>query len=88
MWGNDSGVSGGTDAYGRMPWQSDFNKEGMDNLSEFDSLYRFKGEFAKLFGPYRRGRAFDMLKMEEEKDSEDYHKYHLSLCEKKKPRRN
>lgn len=78
MIGWKDGTVTGYDAYGRRPWQKDYGKEtGADK--EFETLQRFKGEFASLHGPYRRGRSFDMVHLDNEKDSDDYHKYHLSL---------
>jgi len=81
--GHKDGTATGFDAYGRRPWQREYNKEDGKH-DEFQTLYRFKGEFAKLFGPYRRGRAFDMVRLDNEKDSDDFHQYHLSLAEKKR----
>lgn len=81
--GHKDGTATGFDAYGRRPWQREYSKEDEEH-KEFETLYRFKGEFAKLFGPYRRGRAFDMLQLDNEKDSDEYHKYHLSLAERKR----
>jgi uncharacterized protein DUF4238 len=78
MWGNKDGVVGSIDSYGRRPWQKDYNKEN-NSHEEFKALHRFKGEFARLFGPYRRGRSFQIGKLDPEKDDEEYHNYHLSL---------
>lgn len=78
MWGTADGGGGATDDYGRLPWQEDFAREYRTN-EEAESLQRFQGEFARLFGPYRRGRSFQCDKLDGEKDSDDYHNYHLSL---------
>lgn len=83
MWGNYDGTGGSIDEYGRRPWEPDYNKESGTN-EEFDSLYRFKGEFARRYGPSRRGRSFEMGRLDEEQDSDKYHKYHLSLESRKK----
>jgi hypothetical protein len=80
--GHKDGSATGFDAYGRRPWQKEYNKEDGKH-DEFQTLYCFKGEFAKLFGPDRRGRAFNMLQLDKEKDSDNFHQYHLSLAEKK-----
>jgi len=69
------------DEYSRHPNNPDFEKESK-TLSEKNTLYKFKGEFARLFGPYRRGRIFQSLQLEPEKDDDDYHQYHLSLEKK------
>lgn len=78
FWGNSDGTGGAMDEYGRRPWEKDYDKEGK-NLEEADTLYRFKGEFARLFGPYRRGRTFEGMRLDNEKDSDEFHQYHLSL---------
>jgi hypothetical protein len=82
MWGGGRGPGGAMDAYGRPPWDKDFEKEDRA-MDEFQTLQAFKGEFAHLFGPYRRGRTFEMMRLDDEKDSDDFHQYHLSLYTKK-----
>jgi hypothetical protein len=86
FWGNHDGVGGAMDEYGRHPWQKDYNKEGI-SLEESVPLERFKGEFARLFGPYRRGRSFNFMALDNEKDDEEYHQYHLSLEQESKKRK-
>ncbi|MCK9360670.1 DUF4238 domain-containing protein [Patescibacteria group bacterium] len=81
----DGGVSH-FDAYGRRPWQSDYGKEGK-GLGEAGTLNRFQGEFARMFGPSRRGRAFQFMSLDNERDSDEFHQYHLGL-ERRKPRGN
>ncbi len=66
------------DAYGRRPWQRDYGKEG-EERQEFRTLHRFQGEFAYLFGPNRRGRSFEGVRLDPERDSDDFHAYHISL---------
>jgi hypothetical protein len=34
---------------------------------------------ARMFGPYRRGRTFEFGQLSEEIDSDEFHRYHLSL---------
>lgn len=77
------GRATGFDPYGRRPWERDFGKEGRERR-EIETLYRFKGEFARLVGPFRRGRSHGMGHFSEERDDDSFHQYHLSL-EKKKP---
>ncbi len=77
--GFKDGTSIAFDTYGRRPWEADYGKENGKNSREFDTLHRFQGEFARLFGPYRRGRIFQVPDLEKEKDSDDFHQYHLSL---------
>lgn len=76
--GFNDGRSTAWDPYGRRPWERDFGKEGRAQ-SEFQTLYRFKGEFARLFGPFRRGRSYEMGELSEERDDDSSHQYHLSL---------
>lgn len=85
FWGNKDGTVGAMDEYGRLPWEDDYGREGK-TLEESDTLYRFKGEFARLQGPYRRGRTFEVMRLDEERDSEEFHQYHLGLNKKRKRR--
>jgi len=81
--GNSDGSTTSYDQYGRRPWHPDYGKENTRKVN-YDPLQRFKGEFARLFGPYRRGRSFSMARMDPAKDSEDMHRYYLSLAKNKK----
>jgi len=81
MWGNKDGTGGAMDEYGRRPWQKDYGKEGKEH-NEGRTLYEFKGEFAKLFGQYRRGRTFEAMRLDPEKDDDEFHQYHLGLAKK------
>jgi len=47
------------DEYGRKPWQPDYNNEAERN-KEWATFHRFQGEFARVFGPRRRGRSFEL----------------------------
>jgi hypothetical protein len=85
--GYQGGGAASFDAYGRRPWQPDYDKESK-GLREGPSLDRFKGEFARLFGPSRRGRAFTFDRLDNEQDDDKFHQYHLSLEAKhKNPRK-
>lgn len=84
LMGNKDGGITGFDAYGRRPWQQDFGEEEKNGKKDFDTLNKFKGEFANLFGPYRRGRSFAMCRLDNEKDSNEYHQYHLDLFNRKR----
>ena len=84
-WGNNDCTGGAIDPYGRLPGDPDFSKESNDG-KEFQTLYRFKGEFATKFGPVRRGRSFDLGSFTPERDTNEMHQYHLSLFKKKKYR--
>jgi|SRR3989344_2881896 len=82
MWGGGPGGSGAMDEYGRLPGDPDFETERTKG-SEHQTLPWFQGEFAALFGPYRRGRSMPVMEIEKEKDEDDFHQYHLGLQRKK-----
>ncbi len=64
--------------HGRRPWDRDFKGEGSVD-DDWNTFHCFQGEFARLFGPFRRGRASSVMRLDDERDSDDYHKYHLGL---------
>jgi len=82
--GFEGGGSTGYDPYGRRPWQSDFGKEEGNVRREMETLQRFQGEFARLFGPFRRGRSYEFGHLSKERDDDSFHQYHLSLDKKKR----
>lgn len=83
--GMKDGPATGFDAYGRRPWEVDYKKETSEGPNEFDTFERFKGEFARLFGPYRRGRSFELAGgLSPEKDSDSLHNYYLSVDKSEK----
>jgi len=63
------------DAHGRVPSQRGYGQYKHERAA----AYRFKGEFARVFGPRRRGRTFAMNRLDPEEDSADFHQYHLDL---------
>lgn len=71
--GYADGTSMARDAYGRTRLDPDYGKETLP-LAGKDPLARFKGEFARRFGPKRRGRGWS----EPEEDSDALHEYYLS----------
>jgi hypothetical protein len=78
------GSSEAWDAYGRRPGQPGYrSEEERDN--EWQAFSAFQGEYARVFGPKRRGRCFEGDRLTNEEDSADLHAYHLGL-EKNKPR--
>jgi hypothetical protein len=81
--GYKDGSSAAFDEYGRRPWQPDYGKES-NTLTEGNTLDRFKGEFARLHGPHRRGITFQSCSLDKECDNDDFHNYHLSLEKKSK----
>lgn len=84
--GHNDGTSTAYDEYGRRPWQKDFkgfDEKGVDD--EWYTLHQFQGEFARLFGPYRRGRACsNSISIDKEKDDNEFHQYHLDQEKKNK----
>jgi len=66
------------DEYGRPP-RADSPPESHARDREWRTFHAFKGEYARLFGPKRRGRTFMVDRLEPEVDSEDFHRYHLRL---------
>jgi hypothetical protein len=79
LMGFKDGTSTAFDAYGRRPWEVDYKKEKSKGPDEFHTFEKFKGEFARLFGPYRRGRSFDVEGLCPEKDSDYLHNAHLNF---------
>lgn len=82
--GYADGPSEAFDVYGRRPWQPDY-AEADKHHGRRDPLLRFQGEFARLLGPVRRGRSCQAGKLENERDSDDFHQYHLDL-ERRRPK--
>lgn len=82
--GYGNGRSDAFDEYGRRPWHDDYNDKKLHE-HEWDTFQAFKGEYARLFGPKRRGLEFELGAKDRSEDSEDYHAYHLSLEQKHKP---
>jgi hypothetical protein len=78
VMGFADGSTDAFDAYGRKPWQEGYGTEGSPSGGR-DPLLRFKGEFARLIGPPRRGRSFGVGRLEDERDSDEFHQYHLGL---------
>ena len=87
--GQKDGTSSAFDEYGRRPWEKGFkgfDKSGVGG--DWNTLHRFQGEFARLFGPYRRGRAFNIMRIDNERDDDEFHKYHLNLENEYKKKRS
>jgi hypothetical protein len=82
IWGGSRGSSA-MDAYGRRPWEKDYDKEGK-SLEEAGTLYRFQSEFARMMGAYRRGRTVEFGRFDEEKDTDGMHQHFLTVGGKHK----
>ena len=74
------------DAHGHKPWQKGFSDKDREKL-EWETFHAFQGEFARLFGPQRRGRSFELGSLSKEEDDPDYHQYHLKLEQTNKKHR-
>jgi hypothetical protein len=79
IMGFKDGTATGFDEYGRRPWEAGYRQPSKESPDEWDTFSRFQGEFARLFGPYRRGRTFQFGRLDAERDSTEFHNYHLSL---------
>lgn len=71
------------DEYGRRPWHIDYKEKNRHDY-EWDTFHAFQGEYSRLFGPKRRGLAFEFGSKDRTEDSADYHAYHLGLEQKHK----
>jgi len=69
------------DAYGRRPGQPGFKDES-GAAQERQTHLAFQGEYARIFGPKRRGIANDFGGRQKTEDSPDFHQWHLSLEQK------
>ena len=79
LFGFRDGSATGFDEYGRRPWQRDYKEPPREGPDERHTFERFQGEFARLQGPFRRGRTFEFGRLGAEKDSDEFHRFHLSL---------
>jgi hypothetical protein len=82
--GFKGGGSDSFDEYGRKPWEKDYCGK-KPNDDEWHSFHAFQGEYARLFGPKRRGLSYEFGKLNKIEDNPDYHKYHLRLEQTSKP---
>lgn len=75
--GFKGGRSTGYDAYGRRPGDRDYRREEASGPDEFYTFHKFRGDFARLFGPRRRGRSFEIGGLGPEADSDYLHQANL-----------
>jgi hypothetical protein len=75
IFGGDN-WSDGFDAYGRKPWHPDY-MDSSHNDREWETFHAFQGEFARVFGPKRRGIAYEHGQTDKTEDSPEFHAYHL-----------
>ena len=82
--GFGDGSSTAFDEYGRRPWESGFGRRSADERGEWHTFNKFRGEFARLQGPYRRGRAYHIDRLDPEKDSDMLHNSFLNYGRRKR----
>jgi len=87
MVGYEDGSTRAFDEYGRRPGQPGF-RSSPNKSAEWDSYLAFKGEFARVFGPARRGRGFEVGGRDFAEDSPEMHAYYLGLESKYKAKIN
>ncbi len=85
--GHRDGTTSAFDEYGHRPWEEGYRGGNQGVGEDWHTFHRFQGEFARLFGPYRRGRAFNFGRLDDERDNDEFHQYHLNLENKKIKRR-
>jgi hypothetical protein len=76
--GYDDGRAEAMDEYGRRPGQKGYSGD-TSNREDWNSFLAFQGEYARRFGPKRRGRSFEHNRISNGEDSADFHAYHLGL---------
>jgi hypothetical protein len=74
--GYGDGRSDAFDEYGRRPWHGSYRDQKLQER-EWRSFHAFQGEYARLFGPRRRGICFEFGR-QKDRDSPDFHRYHLN----------
>jgi hypothetical protein len=72
------------DEYGHRPGEAGYEDKAR-RADETRTFYAFQGEFARVFGPRRRGHSFSLGEKTKDEDSADFHAYHLRLEGKFKP---
>jgi hypothetical protein len=88
MMGLEGGGSVAWDAYGRHPGQPGYIGHGSGPGPEWATAEAFKGEFARVFGPKRRGTGFGLgLRPQSDTDSAELHASHIRAELSGKPRR-
>ncbi len=72
----------GFDEYGRTPCTKNDKNTKQERSVEWETFQAFQGQFARLFGPERRGVDYNYAVQERYEDSPDFHAYHLTLDQK------
>lgn len=76
--GYKGGHSDAFDEYGYKPRQKNFSDRSRRE-QEWETFLAFQGEYARLYGPNRRGISYQLGRLTRGVDDEDFHKYHLEL---------
>ena len=88
IFGLKNGTYDAFDEYGRKPWERGYSGHNRSPGDDFATFQRFKGDFAYLFGPRRRGRAASFSgDLDDEEDSAEYYNSHLRNASKKYQRK-
>lgn len=74
--GYKNGQAEAFDAYGRRPWHKQYGDK-TQNDREWETFHAFQGEYARIFGPKRRGLSFEFGRLENAEDSPEIHAHHL-----------
>lgn len=82
LFGFKGGGSTGYDEYGRRPGDPGYKPDAKRDWSKFN---QFQGEYARLFGPRRRGRTFELGHLSPEEDSDFMHQAYLRQEERPRP---
>jgi Protein of unknown function (DUF4238) len=82
--GYKGGRSEAFDEYGRRPWHKSYRDQEL-HKREWRTFHAFQGEYARLFGPGKRGICFE-FGHETQEDSAEFHQYHLKLEKENLPR--
>ena len=83
--GYEGGGGEAFDEYGRRPWHKSYRDKKLADR-EWRTFHAFQGEYARLYGPKRRGICFEFGR-EKEEDSPEFHQYHLDSETKNLPSR-
>lgn len=85
VMGFEDGSRDAMDEYGRRPWEPGYRTEA--DQAEWHAHLAFQGEFARVYGPKRRGVALEFGKDTPKQDSDDMHAYYLGLEQRHKPKK-
>lgn len=76
--GYGDGSTSSLDSQGRRPGHRDFGRESRSREA-ISALSAFQGEFARRYGPVRRGRSCEGGRLDSERDTDQMHAYYTSL---------